>query len=874
MASQISDENFVQAVLSFAQENRIPESEEVTSAELPSSALPALSKRLEKAQEVIEADLRKISRDTASDTEGWISQTKQLHADLEKSTATAADVINQTGGTRELEAVVSDAAQKVELLQGEIAFNETLGWTLEVVQKIQRRIEKVDTASADGDLIKAATTLDKAHRDLRLLSSFEGTRVYGLLKENLVELRKLLTQDLEECWKDLMIVDHEEKRITLKDSYLSDYLSGVLKHKPISSTELSTVNIDTVVGAFSLLGLLKGKIDLLYKDLDTLILAPRLVYGLDKSVAKILIHERNIEVSGRLYNTGIQGALNDLYDIIHYLNSCLPPAAFSPLSHILMPVLTARLISFWLSPSVPPDLRGMDDFQKTLTAVSNFVEKVNGELDWNGGQKLIEWIEQAPRVWLAKRRGTCLDMVRRTTSGEFGPTMIAEMVETRALSQEDTFLAEKSGEDDWNASWSDEEGEEESNTSTIKPSKVVPAKAEPKQNEEDDVSAWGLDDEGQESPEPSHSFEATREGADDDEEDQAGAWGFENVGSGSARSSPSKVGIVPKQKDSGKSNAPKERKVTLRETYTVTAIPKAILEEITCVISDAEFLAKSKNRNSPIAAAAAGLFAVPTLILAMYRATASIYYEKHLSGNMHLYNDSMWLAAKLSQYGETSAKRAESISPWVMDKFKPVEDCHVLQAFARRAYCKEMQIQRTILGDLLDGGQGFEDCTNPPFSTQCDDAVSSIVDRIRELNKQWKDVLSNSALLQSLGSLLVGVTNRFITQVEEMDSISDPQSQKLVAYCNQIINLEDLFLASGQSDSPFTVMYTANWLKFQYFSQILESSLVDINYLWTEGELSLEFTIEEVTDLIRALFEDSENRRKLINDIRRSGVGR
>jgi protein transport protein DSL1/ZW10 len=62
-------------------------------------------------------------------------------------------------------------------------------------------------------------------------------------------------------------------------------------------------------------------------------------------------------------------------------------------------------------------------------------------------------------------------------------------------------------------------------------------------------------------------------------------------------------------------------------------------------------------------------------------------------------------------------------------------------------------------------------------------------------------------------------------------------------------------------------------LKFQYLANILDSSLADIKYMWTDGELGLEFTAEEVTDLIEALFADSDHRRRAIGEIRRTSRG-
>lgn len=276
--------------------------------------------------------------------------------------------------------------------------------------------------------------------------------------------------------------------------------------------------------------------------------------------------------------------------------------------------------------------------------------------------------------------------------------------------------------------------------------------------------------------------------------------------------------------------------------------------------------------NSPIAPAAGGLLSLPGLILSMYRASAPLYYSMNPSGSMFLYNDSLWLAENLRYFTGTESKRTSQINVSAAEI-----EISALESFAKRTYGKEMESQRTILGDLLDGAQGFTNCTEPPFTQECDIAVSSTVDRLKVVHKQWKDVLSHSALLQSLGSLLSTVINKVIADVEDMSDISEPESQRLTAFCNRVAALEELFTPQKLSNDapenqnvPLTAVYTPNWLKFQYLVNILESSLVDIKYLWVEGELRLEFGTEELVDLIEALFADSEHRRKAIAEIRRA----
>ena len=285
---------------------------------------------------------------------------------------------------------------------------------------------------------------------------------------------------------------------------------------------------------------------------------------------------------------------------------------------------------------------------------------------------------------------------------------------------------------------------------------------------------------------------------------------------------------------------------------------------------------------SPVAPASFGLVQLPGLILSLYRATAANFYTRSISGNMFLYNDSLYISEQLRKYSQDHLPRPTSRNPNSVPTFHLEPDILALTLFGKRAYGKEMESQRQILSDLLDGAQGFANCTEHPFAQECDLAISSAVDRLRNLHAQWKPVLSHSALLQSLGSLLSTVINKIIVDVEDMPDISEPESQRLAAFCNRIATLEDLFLAESNASGPavaaaatenpiipLTAVYAPNWLKFQYLANILESSLVDIKYLWTEGELSLEYGVEELIDLIEALFADSEHRRRAIGEIRR-----
>ena len=642
------------------------------------------------------------------------------------------------------------------------------------------------------------------------------------------------------------------------------------------------MDIETLVAAMTKLQLFDSVLLPFCKDLEILVVAPRLQVRADGTVGSLQIEGDKIGVSGQSSDLSAEALFSDLNSIITFLRTRLPSSVVEPMAQHLMPRLIPRLISTWLASAVPEDLDGLEDFQDTMSLVQNFSKSLES-YRWPGERDLVDWARSIPDVWLRKRQENSLNQIRKLLSQGIGTIETVERVETQVLSRHDKVFASNNGGDDWNAGWSDDESG--SPTKTDPPSNSNVGEGE----DEEDVSAWGLDDEkeietgqdGQENP----------AAADLDDADAWG-WGEENEGEGS------KDGHQPSQpnhkttQNNGVARVSEqaEREVTLKERYNITSLPKEILEMITQIVSDAEKLATSDLADSPVASAAANLLSLPGLVLAMYRASASTSYGSHPSGSMFLYNDSLWLAERLQQLGSQNTTRSGKHMPSRMAHNLNLE-AHVLalESYGKRAYAKEMESQRTIITDLLDGAQGFVHCTEHPFNQECDIAIASTVDRLRGLHKQWKDVLSHSAILQSLGSLLSTVTNKIVVDIEDMPDISEPESQQLTAYCHRIAALEHLFIpipqpptdptAADQSQSdeqdpiPLTALYAPHWLKFRYLANILESPLVDIKYLWTDGELGLEFDTEELVDLVVALFADTPHRRSAVAEIRgRRGV--
>lgn len=80
-----------------------------------------------------------------------------------------------------------------------------------------------------------------------------------------------------------------------------------------------------------------------------------------------------------------------------------------------MPKLCSWIKDTWLDSAVPTTLEDMTTFRKTIALVQAFANNVRS-LKWAGAQELDEWVANAPKIWLSKRRETALDWTRNQLS--------------------------------------------------------------------------------------------------------------------------------------------------------------------------------------------------------------------------------------------------------------------------------------------------------------------------------------------------------------------------------------------------------------------------------------------------------------------------
>jgi protein transport protein DSL1/ZW10 len=341
------------------------------------------------------------------------------------------------------------------------------------------------------------------------------------------------------------------------------------------------MDLETTISAFEKLGILSSAIEKLCDDLDAAILVPLLACRTTRDEhPSVFVEGDDLQISDEM-KSGVGSLFDDLTLIMKTMNQLLPSPIASPLCEKLMASVAATLTTTRLLTSLPVDIQGMEGFQGEVALVSRFADTIDSS-GWPGKAELDAWKADIPRIWLAKRRESSLDDVRRLLSSPHQGTKQVERIEKQTVSsKEDVFAANAAG-DDWDAGWEDDGGKPQGQTSSA-------------ETYDEDVSAWGLEDEdaGENKVDgPSHPDPSL---ADDDGGE---AWGWDDEGDGEETESPTKLKAVQGaelHQENGMATKPEssEREYVLRETYHVTDVPDSLLELIVTQIRDSAILSQN-----------------------------------------------------------------------------------------------------------------------------------------------------------------------------------------------------------------------------------------------------------------------------------------
>ncbi|KAI2643176.1 hypothetical protein GGS21DRAFT_2191 [Xylaria nigripes] len=822
------------AFVDFTLDGVFPE-EDISSRHIKAGHLVPVLESLAAAKSKLEADIHIINEQTAPDVSQWVANAKSLEDDINRTRKWANEIVRRSEAPDVSGQTIQRAEDKVDFLRQEVAFNKQLNHALVCIKQVSRLLDEAELARDERRILQSLRLLEESWSALDSIPISKSCRVMKILDIRAFELKSTVHDVFDHVWGSLMRVDSAAHRVAVFNSREDEQMSLV----------------DAVIGLKAYKEL-DQRMAIFWKGLDEALIFPRT--GLEgEDIFAIRVENSALALSGKADRT-VSSLFSDLGIILEYLSERLPQDLIYSLSLVMMPDLVPRIITRWLEPAVPTSLKNMDEFQQILDITKKFCDRLNS-LKFTGFHDLQEWGQNVSLVWLAKCREAALNLIRTKLTQGLGDSREIERIETRIVSaEEEQQLVPNSdtspNEDAWGAAWDDSEAPANSDD-----------QLKPANDDDDGADAWGWgDDDNNNSAATDVKTISTTSKHDEhvEDEDLAEAWGWgDEENTTDAYNEPAAPDPAPQP-------TPSTHELTLTETYNVSSMPEPVIALILAILDDGAALVAEGN---PMATAAAGLFSLPTLVLAMFRAVSPHYYALNAGGNMFLYNDATYISEQVAEIASKWQAR-DDLVPRAKSMLRLDNDVKALQSFAARAYSSEIATQRTILRDLLGGSQSLfqQDSLG---SSHLESQVENTTSYIRTTAASWSKILAKSAWSQAIGSLVDTIASKVVVDVMELAGIGQDDAYNIANLIAKITELDSLFLPPGADKNavPSTAEYAGNWLRLKYLSEVLQSNLQDVKFLWMESELSLYFTIDEVVDLIGLSFVDNARTREIVREI-------
>jgi protein transport protein DSL1/ZW10 len=161
--------------------------------------------------------------------------------------------------------------------------------------------------------------------------------------------------------------------------------------------------------------------------------------------------------------------------------------------------------------------------------------------------------------------------------------------------------------------------------------------------------------------------------------------------------------------------------------------------------------------------------------------------------------------------------------------------------------------------------------------------VRQCLRQLEVLKNVWQIILPTQLYNKSMGTLLNEFCGDIIKRICSLEDISSDVANGLVDLIGTIVEkapsifevsylrgLRSVFLTDKFMQDPLQVsIHVKLWTKLSQLRMILGASLIQITEQWSEGKgpLTLNYKAEDVKNLIRALFQNTDRRANALASI-------
>ncbi|TFK39823.1 hypothetical protein BDQ12DRAFT_681284 [Crucibulum laeve] len=301
-----------------------------------------------------------------------------------------------------------------------------------------------------------------------------------------------------------------------------------------------------------------------------------------------------------------------------------------------------------------------------------------------------------------------------------------------------------------------------------------------------------------------------------------------------------------------------------KESYLVSTRMKRIVRMVEDVLTESKQFINAKLLPETSSGSTPGTIILQSAssILDLYRALYPVVFGKELESPeraMMLSNNCLYLSEEVKRI-KYSAPQTDSLP-------QRLSICHHhLKILGDSWFDDTIERQRQAVDKILvEGTQGFTYSGDQDRFDECESAIGQVLQDTRRFAHSLKGILAKSKYYTAVGLVVDAALSRVLEDVLALPDIPEMESHHLSELCRILNAFEGLF-SEDPSEPSFVVAYVPSWLKFSYLSELLEASMADITYLFEEGAL-VDFDLEELVRLVKALFADTALRTTTINKI-------
>ncbi|KAH0582972.1 hypothetical protein H2248_010865 [Termitomyces sp. 'cryptogamus'] len=303
----------------------------------------------------------------------------------------------------------------------------------------------------------------------------------------------------------------------------------------------------------------------------------------------------------------------------------------------------------------------------------------------------------------------------------------------------------------------------------------------------------------------------------------------------------------------------------LKETYLASGRSKLIIRQVEDVLAEGKHLASSSifpasSSTQTSTAVGTTLLLTAPAVLDLHRALYPVKFSKAFQSpeaGMRYANDCAFLAGEVERMKRGS-------TTLIAERLGECAGC--LKVLSESWYSDVITREQKALDKILKAGaQGFTYTGDQDRYDECESAMTQVLKEVRRLASRLKGILTKTKYYTAIGLFVEAVLDRTIRDILALPDIPEVESHRLSELCHIFNALEGLFVEDA-TQSSFVVAYVPSWLKFSYLTELLEASMADITYLFEEGAL-VDFQVDELVRLVRALFADTQLRTNTITKL-------